>query len=795
MYKKELRLAVVIYGGASLAVYMHGVSKELLKLVRASKVLHEVGTTTHIRWDDGPDMRADGTERIYFELLKRINESCHFRVVVDVIAGASAGAINGIMLGKALVDDGELNTQTPLWLRDADVEGLLPADRSRWQKWYLHPFLRTLAWWLPAELGAVEESRGKLAALIRTSWFKAPFSGERLCGHFLDAVDAMVASRRQGSTLLPDGQRLDVYASITDLSGYPSSLRLSERLVPQEREHAAHVRFSHVATEQGAQNSDFHDDNLPALIWAARASSSYAGAFPPFHHDELRRVLQRRERQWPREQEFLRNSLFVGHGEPASSRFNPADRLFVDGGIVNNKPFGAVLDALSHRAADRHVDRCVIYIEPDPTGELNVEPSRPLGYLATIRAAVSTIPRNQPILDELEEFVAQDERVRTNRRLVDAHRERIQVIVDRLQEQHSRQPLSPDLIAYLRVGVAERAVEEMGLAYRAYVQRRVWRLTDALVNEWSLLAPDPYGQEIQAAMQASIEQWWQAESAVTRANLQDVFLDRFDVTYRIRRLQFVIRRLNQHDDIDMLLDVEHQALDTFKQTAYRLLERLFVLRNALSEPGASATVFDSSLLERLERAALQIPLSRQQSADLLRALAGSLTLNELDREVDAAFHDFCTRIENPDTQQVFISDYVGFSLYDVLLFSPGVESGGPDPLTPIRIERISPADARFLETEFKGLRCRDLMGFLGFFNREYREHDYLWGRLHGAERLVDLLQSVVAEPIADLDALRVELFRQIVAEERRRLYRCQDDLNRLSALLDQLAAAAATAAE
>ena len=43
MIKRELRLAVVIYGGASLAVYMHGVTKELLKLVRASKVFHELG--------------------------------------------------------------------------------------------------------------------------------------------------------------------------------------------------------------------------------------------------------------------------------------------------------------------------------------------------------------------------------------------------------------------------------------------------------------------------------------------------------------------------------------------------------------------------------------------------------------------------------------------------------------------------------------------------------------------------------------------------------------------------------
>jgi hypothetical protein len=37
MKEKELRLALVCYGGVSLVLYMHGVIKEILKLSRASK--------------------------------------------------------------------------------------------------------------------------------------------------------------------------------------------------------------------------------------------------------------------------------------------------------------------------------------------------------------------------------------------------------------------------------------------------------------------------------------------------------------------------------------------------------------------------------------------------------------------------------------------------------------------------------------------------------------------------------------------------------------------------------------
>jgi hypothetical protein len=40
--EKELRLALVCYGGVSLVLYMHGVIKEILKLARASKTFHSI---------------------------------------------------------------------------------------------------------------------------------------------------------------------------------------------------------------------------------------------------------------------------------------------------------------------------------------------------------------------------------------------------------------------------------------------------------------------------------------------------------------------------------------------------------------------------------------------------------------------------------------------------------------------------------------------------------------------------------------------------------------------------------
>ena len=73
MKEKELRIALVCFGGVSLAVYMHGISKEILKLVRASSALHAIAdrsaraAANFFDKADREDPEYD-TEEIYFEL-------------------------------------------------------------------------------------------------------------------------------------------------------------------------------------------------------------------------------------------------------------------------------------------------------------------------------------------------------------------------------------------------------------------------------------------------------------------------------------------------------------------------------------------------------------------------------------------------------------------------------------------------------------------------------------------------------------------------------------------------------
>jgi len=110
---KEFRFSVVMYGGVSLAIYMNGVTQELLHMVRSTARNQE---STQFRFDlpagstaasTNPAGWLRSTETVYRKVARALNDSDKddVRFIVDVISGTSAGGINGIFLAKALTDD------------------------------------------------------------------------------------------------------------------------------------------------------------------------------------------------------------------------------------------------------------------------------------------------------------------------------------------------------------------------------------------------------------------------------------------------------------------------------------------------------------------------------------------------------------------------------------------------------------------------------------------------------------------------------------------------------------------
>jgi hypothetical protein len=113
--ERELRLAIVCFGGVSLAIYMHGQTKEIHRLVRASV--------------QGPAGNNASSQGVYADLLNQMQqddaENVRTRVVVDIIAGTSAGGINGIYLAKALAHDLSQEGLRNLWFEHGDIKQLL----------------------------------------------------------------------------------------------------------------------------------------------------------------------------------------------------------------------------------------------------------------------------------------------------------------------------------------------------------------------------------------------------------------------------------------------------------------------------------------------------------------------------------------------------------------------------------------------------------------------------------------------------------------------------------------------
>src|SRR6266542_5896191 len=262
--EKELRIALVCFGGISLAIYMHGISKEILKLVRASSALHAIADRAQRAKASFFDRvnRSDpeyDTEGTYFELLREIGRSVEMRVVVDIIAGASAGGINGTMLARALSHDLPMDALRDLWLENADVAVLLAPDAraGAWSKWFIKPFLWAVARTRSFRPITDIEVRQKLSLFVRSRWFKPPLDGRVMSGLMYDAVTSMGAPKSPRASLLPSGQSLDLFVTLTDYYGYQQLVQIHDPPLIHERDHHYVLHFAYRRHSNGKVESDF----------------------------------------------------------------------------------------------------------------------------------------------------------------------------------------------------------------------------------------------------------------------------------------------------------------------------------------------------------------------------------------------------------------------------------------------------------------------------------------------------------------------------------------------------------
>ena len=660
-----------------------------------------------------------------YRLVKALTDS---DIVVDVVSGTSAGGINGIFLSYALCNDLDFSSCARLWRRDGDIRRLLRAVDDTSQ---CHSLLDSEAYYHPALVSAFEHMPGYV-----------PEPGE----------DASLPSE------------LDLYVTSTDVDGRIFTEVDDAGHLVDVKEHRT---VFYLKYRQGRANTnDFAPGRNPAATYDAlaklsRATSCFPAAFAPVrvrHEPESGGTADGKLQRWGR----------LGR-----------DALFLDGGVLDNKPFTHTLNAIFRRTADREVSRRLFYVEPDPEQFQRRAAAPDPNILQIVFKALLGIPGYESIASDLQALAKHNSAVRQYQRVTEAVHQ-----VVRVQD-----------------GVLQRAPEAVanrdGADWRIYQRCRRIALCDRVVQ--GILRTEGRGSYVEGDADR------ERASALMRAfddfdaDAQGKLLRPLDIYFNMRRVERVI---------EVLYDVLFRCgarLEPEERARYRATMRAFnrqiklytVVRTAMErlvdeaeidwkqwDPNTSA----GHLWERVELAYRHL-LAVEQLAELPAGYEegdGWLAPDRLDalktalaaraarikreistgtdtvspQELDAARTSWTGVLDRAaawereilqrhcvetggelDHGNPVVRAYLDFEAVDAQVYPIELVSGLREKNI-IRIVRISPRDARlgFSDQGFSDKVAGDaLHHFGGFFKRSWRSNDILWGRIDGVSQLVESL--------------------------------------------------------
>lgn len=829
---KEYRVSLVMYGGVSLAIYMNGITQELLRMVRSTARTTVDGHQVY-RFDappaptgpgvspEGPKGTLSSTEAVYRELARELNQrgADDVRFIIDTIAGSSAGGINAIFLAKALTDDSlGFDALQDLWVEEAGLDRLLNDRETRKDTR------------LPVET--------EPSSLL---------SGDRMYVKLLDAFGLMGNGSAPGEPLADE---IDLFATTTDIHGRVIPLRLSDRLIWERRyRQDFHLRFVKPANGDGCRGAnDFVVENNPLLAFVARSTSSFPFAFEPMQLARVRELAG--TGAWPesaRGQQGLESfSSWERFFDNSSQLYTGSnvERVFGDGGLLDNKPFSYVIRMLGRHDSPYPAERKLIFVEPAPE-----HPEREAAGDAAAEKAGTNVPNAvqisfdaivklraaQPIHDELE-------RVTERNRLV-----------------RKVETMAEMITAEIYPGYAGTAAERSrraapGIGEFTYLVTRVHAATDELATVIAQWFEVDDTSSFWYAVRCLVRAW--AEERFERGRQgQDLaeglraFLEGYDLEYWRRCYRFVSQQIDSFYEMDdearRRLEPLHVHLSGGEEAGFRqaLIEAKKVFNRAhriigdgplavrptagasgviraqaggRAKPGAQSVIdyvlgtepWENTLEapppgpanacsgeEQRELIAALLPLRKRVDDFKTRHEAGELhgpdgsqstrrrvtsplaatddedymrrarsAIPHLGAEIEAFAGEISTRLNDArrSARQV-VQDaweewgreadadcgrreafriirffYDCFEQFDTGIFPL---TCGTDVSTPeqIAVVRISPDDAVSIYDHEP--RSRKLAGscdayFGAFFDRSWRRTDLLWGRLDGAERII-----------------------------------------------------------
>ncbi|MCU0524294.1 MAG: patatin-like protein [Elainella sp. Prado103] len=368
-FRHEARLGLVVYGGVSLAIYMNGVCREFYNAVRGRGI---------------------------YKLVKALTDS---DIVVDVISGTSAGGINGVLLSYALANSNETRAVdfknfANIWRDSGDIKQLLRTPD------------------LKLRMNGFQDGEGTTNSLLNGEGFYQ----QQLAGAFKEAWDKRTENVHQiESEWYSPADELDLFVTGTDTLGRVSRAFDNTGSLIEVKDHRTVFLLKH---RQGRKEPfQPNPQNQQALGTLCRITSCFPVAFPVVSV-QLPVPIEGNPSQLAPVSEIDRRLVYWGQ---LTNRELPLKKPktgyqlhFVDGGVLDNRPFSYTIRQIYYRVAYRPVTRKLFYIDPSPDRFLNSPKFNQMAkpnIWETVADSLVGLPRYESIAGDLQDIKDRNERV------------------------------------------------------------------------------------------------------------------------------------------------------------------------------------------------------------------------------------------------------------------------------------------------------------------------------------------------------------------------------------------------
>ncbi len=263
-----------------------------------------------------------------YKLIKALTDS---DIVVDIVSGTSAGGVNGVLLSYAIANSSQdtmidFEKFADLWIENGDIKKLIRKKTNHKDNPLWDSFLDGEGFYQDCLEDAF---KGEMQRSPEDDWYSG-FS------------------------------ELDLFITATDLDGRVSKVPDNTGKTIEIKDHRAifHLKYRQDQVRYVENPFQAEEVTQKALAKLCRMTSCFPVAFP---------VVE--VKLYPNDNDP--DYKLVNWGKLTRRELDPANAQqrvlsFVDGGVLNNRPFTSTIQTIYARSAYRFTERKLFYIDPCP---------------------------------------------------------------------------------------------------------------------------------------------------------------------------------------------------------------------------------------------------------------------------------------------------------------------------------------------------------------------------------------------------------------------------------------------